>query len=61
MMNKKEGLLFSVAIFFTVVAWLVLDIYHIQSKINEQIDIKPATIPQYNMDKAVIDSLKNKK
>lgn len=59
-MKKMEIFVFSVAIFMTIVAWVVMDIYHIQQKINEQIGIKPATVPNYQMDQKVIEVLKQK-
>jgi len=57
----KELLVLSLGVFLTIIAWMVLDIYHIQSKINEQINIKPAQVPEYVMDKVIIDVLKQKK
>ncbi|OGK62228.1 hypothetical protein A2334_05230 [Candidatus Roizmanbacteria bacterium RIFOXYB2_FULL_38_10] len=59
-MKKIEVLILSVAIFFTIIAWVIIDIYHIQQKINDQIDVKPATIPNYQMDQKIIDVLKQK-
>ncbi|PIY68505.1 hypothetical protein COY90_05540 [Candidatus Roizmanbacteria bacterium CG_4_10_14_0_8_um_filter_39_9] len=59
-MKKSEILILSVAIFFTIVAWVVIDIYHIQKKINAQIGIKPAHIPNYQMDQEIIGVLKQK-
>lgn len=59
-MKKSEILILSIAIFFTIVAWVVIDIYHIQKKINEQIDIKSAYIPNYQMDQEIIGILKQK-
>jgi hypothetical protein len=47
-------------VFLTIIAWMMLDIYHIQTKINEQINIKPAQVPNYIMDKTIIDVLKQK-
>jgi len=59
-MKKLEILIFSLAIFFTIVAWVVIDVYHIQQKINDQIVIRPATVPDYQMDQKVIEILKQK-
>lgn len=59
-MKKIEILIFSVAIFFTIAAWVIIDIYHIQQKINDQIGIKPAQVPNYQMDQKVIELLKQK-
>lgn len=60
-MKGKELLALSLGVFLTIIAWMILDIYHIQSKINEQINIKPAQVPNYIMDKTIIDVLKQKK
>lgn len=60
-MKKPEILILSIAIFFTIFAWVLMDIYHIQQKINEQIGIKPVEVPNYQMDQKVIEILKQKK
>ena len=60
-MKGKEILILSLGVFLTIIAWMALDIYHIQSKINDQINIKPAQVPNYVMDKTIIDVLKQKK
>jgi len=60
-MKGKELLILSLGVFLTIIAWMMLDIYHIQAKINDQIKIKPAQVPEYVMDKTIIDVLKEKK
>ena len=60
-MKSKEILILSLGVFLTIIAWMMLDIYHIQTKINEQIKIKPAQLPNYIMDKTIIEVLKQKK
>jgi len=60
-MKGKELLIISIGIFLTIIAWMTIDIYHINIKINEQINIKPAQVPNYVMDKTIIDVLKQKK
>jgi hypothetical protein len=59
-MKNKELFIISITIFFTILAWVIIDIYHIQTKINEQINIKPAQIPNYKLDKGIIETLKNR-
>ena len=54
-------LILSLGVFLTIIAWMMLDIYHIQTKINEQINTKPPVVPNYVMDKTIIDILKQKK
>lgn len=60
-MKRKEIFIFSIAVFLTIVAWVVIDIYHIQQKINLQIGFKPVQVPNYQMDQQVIEILKQKK
>lgn len=60
-MKGKELLILSLGIFLTIAAWMLLDIYHIQTKIDEQIHIKPVQVPNYVMDKKLIEVLKQKK
>lgn len=59
-MKSKELLVLALGVFLTIIAWMMLDIYHIQTKIKEQITIKPAQVPNYVMDKTIIDLLKKK-
>lgn len=59
-MKSKELLALALGVFLTIIAWMILDIYHIQTKINEQITIKPAQVPNYVMDKSIIEVLKQK-
>lgn len=59
-MKGKELLILSITVFLTIVAWMVIDIFHIQTKINEQIHIKPVQVPNYQMDKTIIGILKEK-
>lgn len=59
-MKSKELFVISLGVFLTIVAWMILDAYHIQSKINDQINIKPAQVPNYIMDRTIIDILKQK-
>lgn len=60
-MNRKEFLIIAVAIFLTIVAWVVIDIYHIQrgSYINQE--IPPVKIPQFNFDTSLFPQLLDKK
>lgn len=60
-MKKPEILIFSIAIFLTILAWVLMDLYHIQQKISDQIGIKPVQVPDYQMDQKVIEILKQKK
>jgi len=44
----------------TIVAWVVIDLYHIQQRINMTVNIKPMEIPNYRMDKKLIDLLRER-
>lgn len=60
-MNRKETLLISIAIFFTIIMWLVADIYHASTteKVKPQTDIsQPINI---ELDTSVFQILENKK
>lgn len=59
-MNRKEVLVISISIFLTIVAWVMIDIYHIQQRINESVQTKPYQIPNYTMDKKIIDLLRDR-
>jgi len=60
-MNKKEVLIISVSIFLTIAAWVIIDLYHIQQRISDTIKIEPVQIPNYRMDKKLIDLLRERK
>jgi hypothetical protein len=59
-MKSRELFIISLGVFLTIVAWMMIDVYHIQAKIYDQINIKPAQVPNYVMDKTIIDTLKQK-
>lgn len=59
-MKKVEVFVLSIAVFLTIASWVIIDIYHIQQKINQQIGIKPAQVPDYQMDQKVIELIKAK-
>ena len=60
-MKSKELLILSLGVFLTIVAWMMLDIYHIQTRINNQTKIKSAEVPSYVLDKTIMDVLKQRK
>lgn len=59
-MNRKELLLISVAIFLTVIAWLVADLYHAATTERLKDKVKVLKIKNYDMGKSIIDQLKAK-
>jgi len=60
-MNKKEFLLIAIGIFLTIIAWIVVDIYHIKKQINDKELTKPEVIQNYEIDKKIIDIIMKKK
>ncbi|OGK16258.1 hypothetical protein A3H80_02680 [Candidatus Roizmanbacteria bacterium RIFCSPLOWO2_02_FULL_37_19] len=61
-MNKKELLLISITIFFTVVGWIVADLHHVAS--TQQVkEINPRFSREIKVDlrPEVIDKLEQKK
>lgn len=59
-MNKKELVFISLAIFMTIIAWLVIDIYQIKRSTAEEIEAKPINLTNSEVTKKIIESLKNK-
>lgn len=59
-MNRKEIFWISITIFFTVVAWMILDIYKIKSNVNLDKEVYSSTIIKYKIDPVILKKLKNK-
>lgn len=57
-MNKKEFLLISIAIFFTVVSWVVMELYAIQTDDPEGVTLPKVDTRSINT--TVIDKLREK-
>lgn len=59
-MNKKELFMISICIFFTVIAWLVADIYHAatQEKIKTKIELPQNQ--KYNINSKILLQIKDK-
>ena len=60
-MKNKEFLIISVGIFLTIIAWIVIDIYHIKTTVIRTESIKSVSIPNYEIDKTIIDAVMSKK
>ncbi len=60
-MNKKELLILSVGVFLTIIAWMIIDIYHIKTSVIVRSKIKSVRLSNYQIDKKIIDILKEKK
>lgn len=58
-MNRKEVLVISVAIFLTIIAWVIIDVVQIQKSIT--VDRQSASpIPDYKIKSSVFTILKEK-
>ncbi len=60
-MKNKEFLIIAVGIFFTIIAWMVIDLYHINTDRKVSIDVKPVSLSKFDDYRTIIDVLKAKK
>lgn len=58
-MKRKEILLLAIGIFLTIVAWVVVEVYKVQSSVPEE-DLTLPKIQKYDIDVSVIDKLREK-
>lgn len=62
MINRKEILVLAVVVFFTIVSWVLFEVYQLQTRalversVNEEIDV-----PKEPINTKVIDNLLNRK
>ena len=60
-MNKKELLLISIGIFFTVIAWLIADIYHAATTEKIKTKVEAATpLKKYEININILKNLKQR-
>ena len=60
-MNKKELLLISIGIFFTVIAWLIADIYHAATTEKIKTKIEASTsLKKYEISADILSNLKER-
>lgn len=60
-MKNKEFLVIVIGIFFTIIAWMVIDLYHIKTNKAVGTDVKPVTLTKFDEYKSILDTLKSKK
>lgn len=60
-MNKKEFLFISIGIFLTIIAWIIVDIYHIKKKTNDEKLTKLEVMQNYDINKKIINIIREKK
>ncbi len=59
-MNRKEFLIISVGIFLTIIAWIIIDIYHIKSSKFNTVSLKKVTLVDYEVNKKIINLVTEK-
>jgi len=56
-MNKKELLFLAVGVFITIMAWMILDFYHISEKKYINREFPPVQIPAFNINTKIFPTL----
>lgn len=57
-MNQKELLILSIGAFLTIIAWMIIDLYHVKTNTSFDTTAKPVVIPNYNVNTKVFNNLK---
>lgn len=60
-MNRKEFLIISIVVFLSVVAWMIIDIYHVKNQPEIEREIKPVQNSNFKIDSDVLNILEQKK
>lgn len=59
-MNQKELFYISLTIFFTVVAWVLLEIYRVKAITNQGLTTKYVVVENIKIDSQVLEILKQR-
>lgn len=59
-MNQKELLMLSIGVFLTIIAWMIVDIFQVRSKIISDKEIKSIGTIRFVVDENVLNSLKDR-
>jgi len=59
-MNQKELFYISLTIFFTVVAWVLLEIYRVKTTTNQGLTTKYVVVENIEIDNQVLETLKQR-
>jgi len=59
-MNQKELFYISLTIFFTVVAWVLLEIYRVKTTVNQGLAVKYVMVENIKIDSQVLETLKQR-
>ena len=60
-MNQKEFLALAIVVFFTIIAWMLVDIYLVRNKQIVEREIKGAKAIEFKYDDSVFKLLQEKK
>jgi len=61
MMNRKELYILALGVFLTIIAWMIIDVYHISESKYINSEIPPIEIPQFKVDTNIFPTLAVKK
>lgn len=59
-MKRKELLILSIAIFFTIISWVVIEVYKVQNSQIIEEEIQLPEVKRYNIDTSIIEKLKKR-
>ncbi|OGK12196.1 hypothetical protein A3C98_04335 [Candidatus Roizmanbacteria bacterium RIFCSPHIGHO2_02_FULL_37_15] len=59
-MNQKELLLISITVFFTIIAWMVLDIYLVKTRSGIKSESKQFQAVDFTINAEILEILKEK-
>ncbi len=60
-MNKKEVLFISIAIFLTIVAWMIVDLHHASTEEKIKTKIELPDLKNYNINQQILEKIISKK
>lgn len=59
-MNHRELVVLVVGVFMTIIAWMIIDIYHLKNKQYTDRTIKEVETMQFKIDEKILNVLKEK-
>lgn len=59
-MNHRELVVLVVGVFLTIIAWMIIDIYHLKNKQYADRTIKGVEAMQFKIDEKILNVLKDK-
>ena len=57
-MKRKELLILSIAVFMTIISWVVIEVYKVKNSQIIEEDIQLPEVKRYNIDTSIIEKLK---